>query len=140
MDIINITIPLDTRTKKNGCRITRGKFPKLLPSPQYVEWCAKAKAYIAELPGDLCSLHISEPVNIKAIYYMQTRRRVDITNLHSAISDMLVEAGVLLDDNRDICAAYDGSRVYYDKTSPRCEIEISPLDDDNYKQWKEPDV
>jgi len=32
---------------------------------------------------------ITRPINIKAIYYMPTRRVVDITNLHSALHDVL---------------------------------------------------
>lgn len=77
---------------------------------------------------------IAEPVNVKAVFYMRTKRRVDLTNLLEAVDDMLVKAGVLADDNRDIVAGHDGSRVYYDKDNPRIEIEITA--EANYAQWK----
>lgn len=60
---------------------------------------------------------------------------MDITNLLGATDDILVAHGILADDNRDIVAAHDGSRVYYDKAHPRVEITITPIDD--YPQWSE---
>ena len=47
---------------------------------------------------------------------------------------MLVKAKVIQDDNRDIVASHDGSRVYYDKENPHIEITIEKLE--NYNQWR----
>ena len=77
---------------------------------------------------------IDYPVNVKYTFYMQTKRRVDGLNLAAAIDDILVDAGVIIDDNRDIVAGHDGTRVYYDKEHPRVEIEITPVE--GYQQWK----
>lgn len=77
---------------------------------------------------------IKTPVNVKCVYYMDTRRKVDLTNLNEAVHDILVDAGVLEDDNRNIVASTDGSRVYYDKQNPRVEIEITPAEPE-YTQW-----
>ena len=77
---------------------------------------------------------IDYPVNIKCVYYMQTRRKVDLTNLLSATMDCLVSSGVIVDDNRNIAGANDGSRVFYDKENPRVEITISDLN--NYEKWQ----
>ena len=79
--------------------------------------------------------NIDYPVNVKTVFYMQSRRKVDLANLNSAIHDILVDAHVLADDNRDIVASTDQSRVYYDKEHPRVEIEITPLEEP-YEQWK----
>lgn len=64
---------------------------------------------------------------------MQTRRKVDVSNLISAISDILTKYKVIQDDNRNIVASYDGSRVYYDKEKPKVIVEISEIED--YEQW-----
>ena len=53
---------------------------------------------------------------------MPTKRKVDLANLLNAIDDAMVKAELLADDNRDIIAGHDGSRVYYDKQKPRIEI------------------
>lgn len=66
----------------------------------------------------------SEPVNVKMLFYMPTRRRVDLVNLQESCLDILVRAGILEDDNSNIVASMDGSRVLYDKENPRTEIFI----------------
>ena len=53
-----------------------------------------------------------------------------LVNLLEATCDILVTAGVLADDNSKIVAAHDGSRVLYDKESPRVEITIERMDVD----------
>lgn len=80
---------------------------------------------------------IDYPVNIKAIYYRATLRTVDRPNLEEALLDTLVKWGVLADDNRDIAAASDGSRVMYDHDDPRIEVEITPLNDPHYELFRE---
>lgn len=76
---------------------------------------------------------IAERVNVKCIYYMPTKRRVDLVNLEEATLDLLVKAKVLKDDCADIVASMDGSCVRYDKASPRTEIVIETED----KGWNE---
>lgn len=75
---------------------------------------------------------IDYPVNVKALYYRSTLRVVDRPNLEEALLDILVKWGVLADDNRDIAAASDGSRVLYDPDNPRIVVEITPLNDQDY--------
>ena len=70
---------------------------------------------------------INYSVNVKCVYYMPTKRKVDITNLMSATHDVLVKYQVLEDDNSKIIYSVDGSRVFYDKNNPRTEIEIEEI-------------
>lgn len=63
-------------------------------------------------------------MNVKCVYFMQTRRRVDLVNLLEATCDILVHYGVVEDDNSNIIVIHDGSRVLHDKKCPRVEIEI----------------
>lgn len=72
---------------------------------------------------------IDFPVNVKCLYYMPTRRIVDMVNLEEATLDILVKYGVLQDDNSKIVASMDGSRVLYDKLRPRTEIEITAAEE-----------
>lgn len=128
---MKITIPIPPRTKKNSQRIVmiKGR-PVPLPSKEYKEYEKACAPFIPRL-----KVPISEPVNVKCLYYMPTRRRVDITNLLEASADLLVAHGVLADDNRNVMYAVDGSRVFYDKEHPRCEIEIEPMNE--VERWKE---
>lgn len=121
-----IEIPLNPVTKKNNQRIVyvgRGtkRKPMIIPSKAYKEYEHNAVLFCP-------AWHIDKPVNVEAHYYMQTRRRVDLTNLHEALHDVLVKAGTLVDDNCKIIVSTDGSRVHYDKNNPRTEITISFLE------------
>lgn len=112
------------RTKKNSSRIIRaGNRPMLIPSAQYKAYEADA---LKQIPRSKRQ-RIDSPVNVQCVYYMPTRRRVDLGNLLAATCDILVRAEVLEDDNCKIVAMHDGSRVKYDKDNPRVEIEILPI-------------
>lgn len=68
---------------------------------------------------------IDVPVNVKAVYYMPTHRRVDLCNLHEALCDILVHYNIIEDDNCKIIETMDGSIVKYDKFRPRTEVTIT---------------
>lgn len=70
---------------------------------------------------------VSVPCEVTAIFYMATRRKVDLTNLLEALDDTLVKYGILEDDNSRIIVSHDGSRVLYDKQNPRTEVTIRIL-------------
>ena len=126
MNDIFITIPLPPRSKKNSMQILtnpRTHRPFISPSSAYK---AYRKAALMLIPADV-QKGIDGPVNVKCVYYMQTRRRVDMCNLIEATLDVLVDAGVLADDNSNIAAGHDGSRVLYDKEHPRTEITITSM-------------
>ena len=118
-------IPLAPVTKKNSQTIAinrkTGK-PFVLPSKKYQEYeCAAG--YFLKAGTDARQY----PVNVKCLFYMPTRRRVDLTNLLEAIDDILTRYGVVPDDNSNFIAGHDGSRVLYDHDNPRTEITITEL-------------
>jgi Holliday junction resolvase RusA-like endonuclease len=116
-------------TKKNSQQIAsiRTKTGKarhiIIPSAKYRQYEKDAGEFLSEKGID-CR------VNVKALYYMPTRRRVDLVNLHEALCDVLVHYKVLKDDNDHIIAAMDGSRVFYDKENPRTELTITLLEEE----------
>lgn len=122
-----ITINGNPITKKNHSQIIKvGNRRMLVPSKQY-------KAYESDFVAQCIKLvvndkNLSKRLNIACIYYMQTRRKVDLTNLLSATMDCLVKAKVIEDDNCKIAYSHDGSRVFYDKENPRVEITITEVE------------
>ena len=120
---MRIVIPIAPTTKKNSQRIVvaHGR-PLIMPSAKYKEFEKACALYV----------HRQDPpidygVNVKCLYYMPTRRRVDLCNLMEATHDILVKYGVLADDNSTIVWSVDGSRVLYDKEHPRTEVEITKV-------------
>lgn len=137
MKPLTFTLYGDPRTKKNSRRHVNVKKPTgaeytmPLPSKQF-------SAYEADCLKQITGNHrrrINTPVNLKAVYYMQTRRTVDLVNLLEGTCDILRDAGVVMDDNRNIIASTDGSRVFWDKTNPRVEITITDAEE-SYTQWE----
>lgn len=119
--MIKFTIPLAPITKKNSQRIMTNRKtgkPFIMPSEQYKQYERNAMWFIPR------GKRIDSPVNVKCLFYMPTRRKVDLTNLLEAIDDIMVKAGLLADDNSEIVESHDGSRVLYDKDRPRTEIYI----------------
>lgn len=94
----------------------------VIPSKQYRQYEKDCAVFMPKLAEP-----INEAVNVKAVYYMPTRRRVDLCNLHEALCDALVHYGVVEDDNCRIIATMDGSRVDYDKANPRTEVTIEGI-------------
>lgn len=122
--MVKFTIPLPPITKKNHQQIVRPKGmnrPIVVPSKQYSQYEKDASHYIPK--GKM----ISVPVNVKCVFYMQTKRKCDLTNLLEAVDDIMVRCGLLADDNYTIIHSHDGSRVMYSKDNPRTEVEISEI-------------
>ena len=124
------------RTKKNSQRIIRiGRGSKILPSKAYMDYAEECAVQL--LAQRATNKGIDYPVNVACIYYMPTRRKVDLVNLLEATCDILKDSFVVLDDSADIIAGHDGSRVEYDKGNPRVEIEITRIEkekDDGEKE------
>lgn len=121
---MKFTIYLPPITKKNSQQIiyTNGR-PMIIQSKQYRQYEKDCGIFVPRREP------IDHPVNVKALYYMATRRKVDLNNLHNALHDVLVKYQVVTDDNSRIIASTDGSRVLYDKEYPRTEIYITEAQD-----------
>lgn len=149
---IVINIPVEARPKKNNPRILWkkadkpfqikfGKWvaceigyrPMIIPSEGNEEFETAIMPYFKEVLKTTGI--INYPINVQAIYYRSSKHKIDLSNLHEALHDSMVKSGLILDDNRDIIAGHDGSRVFYDKFNPRIEITITEMKD--YVQWND---
>lgn len=140
MIIYQAMIPLNPRTKKNGqeimfnSKLKNGFFKKtayglkyvgvpfISQNDRYKQYEHDAGWFLKKIPQP-----ISEPVNVKCIFYRENETRCDLTNLLEAIDDILVKYKILKDDNFKIIVGHDGSRVMIDKKNPRTEIEITKI-------------
>lgn len=121
---MTLFIPVIPRTKKNSSRIVRSKGRYfVIPSAAYKKFEAECKPYIP-------ALGIDYPINLKAVYMMPTRHRVDLVNLHEALCDVLVTHGMLKDDNSNIVYSMDGSYVSYSKDNAGIMIEIERIENE----------
>lgn len=118
------TIALPPVTKKNSQRIvvnkTTGK-RVILPSENYANYEEASRWFLRLVPEK----PLTGPLNVKCLFYMPTRRAVDLNNLLEAATDTLVRWRIIEDDNFRVVASHDGSRVLYDKDHPRTEVIIT---------------
>lgn len=126
--IYTYTIMGNPKSKKNNMRPARRKNGSLMliQSQTYIDYANDAMPQLLEQLQQQHHDAIDTAVNVQMIYYRSDRRRTDLVNLQNATLDILVQANILADDNYNIVASMDGSRVYYDKDNPRTEITITP--------------
>lgn len=123
MDSLKFSILEAPVTKKNSQQILvnhKTGRPFIMPSQRYKTYEKNAEQYMPQLDAP-----IDYSINLKAVFYMPTRRRVDLTNLQEALCDLLVHYKIIEDDNCKIVTTMDGSYVGYDKENPRTEVEIT---------------
>ncbi len=109
--------------KSNQRVINRGGRSVKIDTPRYREWRHSAlwQLKAQEKPSE----PIDFPINLECHFYKSNKGRVDLSALYEGIQDVLVEVGVLADDNYLIVAGHDGSRVHVDRDNPRMEITIT---------------
>lgn len=128
MPEIRYTIKLPPVSKKNSQQILtnqKTKRPFIMPSKKYKEYEEQAAWFLKPCPPRPIECRLE----IKCLFYMQTRRYVDLTNLLEAVDDILVKCGIIKDDHSGIVVSHDGSRVLWDKDNPRTEIIITRIND-----------
>ena len=128
--IYQAMIPLNPRTKKNSQQLVpyydhQGrKKHRIIQNAKYLEYEQDAGWFLKKPP-----VPISVPVNIQCIFYRDSDRRCDLTNLLEAIDDIMVKYGIIADDNFKVLVGHDGSRVYVDRKQPRTEIIITRIEE-----------
>ena len=120
---MNLTVFGDVPSKKNSRNIFYAKNRLYnLPSNRYEKWHTTA---LKSIRGHKLVKDIGQVI---LTFFPSTRRKSDLSNKTESIMDLLVDAGILEDDNWFICS--DIRMVFggVDKDKPRCEIEIEELE------------
>lgn len=114
---MKIVIYGSTPSKKNSkIMVCRGKFPILLPSNKYTEWHKDA---LQQLIG-------SKPIHspkLTLTFYAGDNRKYDLSNKTESIMDLLVDAGLIQDDNYSVISDLHLKFGGVERGQARCEIE-----------------
>lgn len=117
---MQIIITGDCPSKKNTKAVSfrNGRFG-LFPGKTHNRWHGQALKQLTGIQP------VKEPpVIIKLVFFPQTRRKSDLTNRAESVMDLLVDGGILEDDNWFFCSSIDLRFGAVDKQNPRVEIEI----------------
>lgn len=120
-----ITIPGNTMSLKNSKRIIMaGGRPRLLSSQPYEAWANHA-GWELKASG-LIDHKWRYPVTIHFHFVRATKQKFDYINLAQGPLDLLVQAGILKDD--DMTHVIPGRFTWaVDKENPRCELTIEEM-------------
>ena len=124
--MIKFTIPICPVTKKNNQRILKNRRTGkrfIAPSEKFELYQEQALFFVPYRDNP-----IDYAVTVKCLFFMETHRTVDLTNLLESIDDIMVKKGLLKDDNYKIIESHDGSRVLFDKNRPRTEVYIERVE------------
>lgn len=122
--IFTFRIEGETPAKKNS-RIINTKTGRSFPSKKYTEWHKSALVQLMQFPRP--DKPIDTPVRIVLKFTHGDLRRRDSDNGCSSIMDLLVDAGILADDNWNIVQDISISNKY-EVRNPKCDILIHTLD------------
>ena len=119
-----IHIPLETPSKKNS-RVVDRRTGRTFPNKRYTEWHKAASLYVRQqhahpIDGGPFALYLE--------FTHGDRVRRDSDNGVSSILDLLVDCGIIPDDNWQIVSKINVSNLY-DKGNPGVHISIIPLTD-----------
>lgn len=121
-----IKIPLLCRSKKNSQQLIynpKTKKPMIIQSKLYKQFEKDCGYFLKRY-----KTNIDYAVNLKCLFYVKDKRKRDLTNLENAIADILVKYEILEDDNYNIIAGWDGSRIIYrPEQEPEIIIEITKM-------------
>lgn len=120
---LSITLAGDVPSKKNSKRVVRaGSRTVVLPSAAHEAWreralwAAKGKA-----------APVATPAAAWITVYPSTARRADLTNKAESVMDLLVELGVLPDDDWFSVPAVSLRLGGVDRANPRAEVTVESI-------------
>lgn len=91
-----------------------------IPSKAYALWHTDALTQLDSYRGGI----IDDVERVELFFYAPDRRSSDLTNKAESVMDLLVDKGVLEDDNWWLVSKIELNFMGVDKLDPRCEISI----------------
>jgi Holliday junction resolvase RusA-like endonuclease len=124
---MKFTIPGQVPSKKNSRNIfVRGGKIVNIPNKRYQEWHKDTLRTLSlRLKTALGS--IKTPYHVTYTIYTKDKRLRDLSNMVSSLDDLLVDFGLIEDDNCTIIAKETAIFGGIDKNNPRVEVEIVSL-------------
>ena len=119
-----IHIPLETPSKKNS-RVVDRRTGRTFPNKRYTEWHKEASLYVRQQHAHPLD---EGPFALYLEFTHGDRVRRDSDNGVSSILDLLVDCGILPDDNWMVVQKINVSNLY-DKGNPGVQISIVHLTD-----------
>lgn len=123
MKKIRITLFGSVPSKKNSKRrIRRGNHIFMVPSLNHEVWHTQHMGTLAEFAYSKNPIKTVKEIIID--FYVENKRKADLSNKAESIMDLLVDASVIEDDNFFVVPRLILNYKGQDKEKPRAEIDI----------------
>lgn len=122
-----LTLSGNVPSKKNSRNIFRNKYTGKqmnLPSEKYYDWHTNAGK---ELLTQWRAVHYFPKCEVEITFYPKTHAKADLTNKAESILDLLVDMGIISDDNWFVVTKNTQIFGGVDKENPRAEIKITKV-------------
>ena len=135
---MKLTISGHVPSKKNSKRLVyAGHRPVIISSKAYEAWHTVALLELQhQVKGMRNRIKMSVPHHIEITIFAESARKNDLTNKAESLMDLLVDYGLIEDDNwfliPEIVLKYGG----INRANPRAEIDILPIKVENTKPKK----
>ena len=117
---MKLTLAGDIPSKKNSKQIIYIKDrPLIIPSKNHKIWHTGAMSQLSgkrPVEGQISRL--------EAVFYPSTKRKSDLSNKFESVADLLVDAGIIEDDNWWVMPEVNLKFGGVDRENPRAEITI----------------
>ena len=119
----NIVLLGQVPSKKNSRINTRSG--RSFPSKRYAEWHKSAVEQLKAINLDEVTVNEDSKCEINYMFYCKDLRRRDVSNMLESINDLLVDVGILKDDDwKHVRIGFADADL--DRENPRAEISIRP--------------
>lgn len=140
LEPFRFTIYSQPATKKNSQTVIKGR-SVILPSKAYRRYSSIFHRQLMDMRKAFEVPHFSCPVELTCFYWLESRSHFpDLIGLEQATADIMSDEYKVIDHHRQlhkewilsddrIIKSWDGSRIVgIDKTCPRVEITVKPLE------------
>lgn len=125
--VLNLLVKGRIPSKKNSRNLfVRGGKLFNIPSKEYAAWHKTAILQLAA-PKTASEIKWSK---CKLAFWAPDKRAADLSNKTESIMDLLVDAGVIEDDNWWVIGKLELTFMGVDKLNPRCEITLLEFQED----------
>jgi len=119
--MLNIIIKGRIPSKKNSkIMICRGKYPILISNPKFQSWNTEQLWLLKRFKTS----QSIEKCDIRITFHAPDKRAADLSNKAESLMDLLVEAGIIKDDNWFVVNSLNLEFGGVDVEDPRAEINI----------------
>lgn len=120
---MDITIIGSVPSKKNSNKVSCSRgFPQTYKTAKFKEWHEDAMKQLKLSCKGVKPLEKTSSITMT--FYAPNKRKFDLDNRCGSVMDLLVDAGILEDDNWEVCPCIQLVFGGVDYKKPRAEIEI----------------